>query len=113
MDTPSLTALGLLKWKDEHGCVQEFRLASKVSSRWKDFGQRLGMSWDELKVLDRKNLMNDKDSWRDVMNSWLSCEVKSEQYPTTWEGLYTLLKDLELSQYAQQMEKAVKGYCPS
>ena len=46
----SLPSLHLLKWKDEEGQEQEFRLVKWVSARWYDFGMLLGLELNQLDV---------------------------------------------------------------
>ena len=54
---------------------------------------------NELKGLDHENSRVDKESWIQVMADWLDGKWKPK-YPATWNALYTLLKDLELTEVA-------------
>ena len=41
------------------------------------------------------------------MQLWL--ESKHEDYPLTWEGLYSLLEDVECSGVAEELQEAVQN----
>ena len=109
--SPSLKTLGLLKWRDEYGCQQSFRLESEVNAMWKEFGIHLGMSPNHLRGIDAVHRGDPTVCWNRVMEHWLAGQ-SGRDYPPTWEGLYILLNDMELPKLAREMEKAVAGYCP-
>ena len=85
---------------------------SKVSVKWKDFGLRLGMTLNDLEAWEREHRGAAKDIWNKVMDHWLA-GGGGHDYPATWEGLYSLLRDVELSEAANQLEKAVHEHCLS
>ena len=68
------------------------------------------MTLNDLKGFEHEYRGSSGDIWNEVMDSWL---VKGEEcgYPASWEGLYELLRDLDLAQVASQLEKAVKQHC--
>ena len=90
--------------------MHKFQLINDVSSRWKEFGVRLGMSLSALNGLDHKHRGSSRDIWIEVMDYWL---VNGEEcgYSSSWSGLYELLGDIDLSQVAANLERAVKGHC--
>ena len=45
------------------------------------------------------------------MDHWLN--KKCEDYPVSWQGLYSLLEDVDCSSVAKELEEAVDGYCTS
>ncbi len=79
--------------------------------KWKDFGLRLNMTLNDLEALEREHRGNARDIWNRVMDHWLAGRGGCD-YPASWEGLYTLLRDLDLSEVANELEKAVNGHCP-
>ena len=93
----------MLKWKDEEGQEQVMRLVKLVSAEWQDFGMLLGMDLDELRAWKSESA---SWCWNKVMKQWLS-QGGTQDYPATWEGLYSLLKVTGFSDIAQQLEKAV------
>ena len=108
--SPSLKSLGLITWKDKFGHEQKFQLVSEVSVKWKEFGLRLGMTLNDLEALEREYRGNAKDIWNKVMDHWLAGKA-ARDYPVSWEGLYSLLRDVELSETANQLEKAINELC--
>ena len=100
--------LNLLKWRDTHGHEQSFCLVKEVSARWRDIGLLLGINMNQLQALDDKHRGNAKNIWNEVMSYWLTGE-KSWNYPVTWEGLYTLLKDIDVPRIAEDLKEAVTG----
>ncbi len=77
--------------------------------KWKGFGLRLGMTLNDLEALEREHRGNAKDIWNKVMDHWLA-GGSGHDYPASWEGLYTLLNDLELSEVAKRLQKAVNRH---
>ena len=102
----------LLKWKDENGHPQTFRLISKVSAEWKKFGTLLGFEANQLEGWREESLGNVTTCWLKVMEEWLA-DSSARDYPTTWEGLYSLLNDCEHSETAIELKEAVKLSCTS
>ena len=79
----------------------------KVSARWQQFGLALDLTPNQLDALDRQYRGDAFLSWNRVMDHW--CQGGSAHYPPTWEGLYTLLKDMQYGQIAVDLEAAVSG----
>ena len=77
--------------------------------KWKDFGLRLNMTLNDLEALDLEHRGNAKAIWNKVMDHWLAGRGDCD-YPVSWEGLYILLGDLDFSEVANQLEKAVSGH---
>ncbi len=103
----SLRKLTLLKWKDQD-VVKTFRLLDEVSGKWQLFGTLLGLSTNKLLVWEKEHPKNITMCCNKVMEYWLvgGCT----DYPATWEGMYTLLEDAELSEIAKELKKAID--CP-
>ena len=96
----------LLKWKDEWGRVQTFRLVDKVSSRWMDFGHRVGVENNLLVAWEEQFLRNSARCWCEVMTQWLVGGGRCE-YPVSWVGLYEMLGDVGFSEVAAEVQKVV------
>ena len=96
----------MLKWKDEKGQEQQFSLVNEVSSKWYDFGMLLGFSLNQLDVWNTQHAADANKCWIRVMDQWLS-KGGSLDYPATWVGLCSLLKDMGFSNIAQKL----KNYC--
>ncbi len=48
-------------------------------------------------------------AWGEVMKFWLTGGVGGGEYPITWEGLYILLTNAQLSEVAKGLEIAVSA----
>ena len=92
--------------------MHKFQLVSQVSAKWKDFGLLLNVTLNDLEALEQEHRGNAKNIWNRVMDHWLAGKGGYD-YPASWEGLYTLLKDLDFSEVSDELEKAVSGHCSS
>ena len=72
-------------------------------------GIHLNITLNDLKALEHQR-GGAMECWTEVMSHWLA-GGGGRGYPATWEGLYVLLNDMELSKVASDLEKAVAGYC--
>ena len=105
---PNFSNLNLIKWRDERGEVRTFRLKTSIVHKWKDTGALVGVPRQLLIVWAGKS--NDEDSCDKVLSYWL--DQPPSRYPATWEGLYRLLKDSQLSEVAVELKEAVdKAMC--
>ena len=99
--------LHLIKWKDKSGQTQTFRLVDRVSASWRRFGTILRLAENQLEKWEDQYRGDANMCWARVMEEWLNqC---SEDYPASWEGLYTLMDDAEFSQVTEELRKAVDG----
>jgi hypothetical protein len=106
----SLETLTLLKWEDRHGHQRTFRLEDMVSAKWMKFGLRVGLTMDQLEFLE-KRYKNASRCWLEVMRHWLN-DGGTQHYPATWEGLYTLMRDCDLSEIGLSFLKALEHSQP-
>ena len=97
----TLKALKLVKHKGE-----QFRLVNEVSNKWESFGIRLDVTTNQLKAWRKECLGDAEECWMKVMGHWLA-EGGTEDYPTTWEGLYLLLDDVECTEVARKLKRLV------
>ena len=97
-----------------------------VSASWYDFGLLLGIGLNELEGWKSQHRGNANKCWNKVSNLFLCVNLLitnfgiqviddwltrggSHDYPATWEGLYSLLNDLEFGSVAVKLKKAVLG----
>ncbi len=103
-DVPlSLKTLTNLEW-NEQGQTKTFSVAAKVSSQWLQFGVMLDHEPSQLK--DWIKECDDSIVWKNVMESWLNKEG-TDDYPATWDGFYSLLKYLKLSEAISDLNQAL------
>ena len=81
----------------------------EVGANWYDFGMILGVGLNQLDAWDAQYRGDARKCWNKVMEHWLA-EGGSQDYPATWEGLYTLLNDLGFAKVSKLMRKAVERH---
>ena len=101
--------LQLIKWRDAEGREQTFRLVDLVSARWMEFGTLLGFTLNVLEGWEKEYHCNSSRCWMKVMDSWV--EKGSCDYPVTWEGLCTLLRDMGLPDVRHELIQALCKSC--
>ena len=94
----------IIRWKDESGEIRKFKLKQSIVHKWRDLGDLI-VPWQQLEVWAKEK--DAKECCTAVLLYWL--EHPPHNYPATWEGLYELLDDCELSQVAAELKKAVHG----
>ena len=99
-------SLELLKWEDEQGCRQTFRLIDKVQSSWKKFGTILCLEHDMLESWEVQYQRDAPTCLKKVLKYWLD-EGGVKDYPPTWEGLYNLLVDVKYSVVAKELKNVL------
>lgn len=83
-----------------------FRLSEKVGSKWREFGRELGMYEDVLTSWEIEKRGDTKACWEKVMSHWLQA---GGEYPITWDGVCTLLENLNCSEVAKELKKALRA----
>ena len=74
----------------------------RISSKWRDIGELIGLSFQQLDCMAREHRDKHLDCCRAVLGHWL--ENPSEEYPITWRGLIELLQDSELGQVVSELK---------
>lgn len=106
MPALKLKSLVMLRWRDNEGHTKRFGLRDRVSAKWQKFGLLLGLTVNELELIEMKNLGDASQSWMQVMQTWF--DRGSSDYPATWQGLTELLEDLDYHQVSQDLLKALE-----
>ena len=99
---PDSANLSVIRWKNEHGEVLKFKLKSVVFHKWRKIGN-LVCTRQQLDVWAKEK--DAESSCEAVFSHWL--DHPHPYYPVTWQGLYELLDDSELSEAAADLKKAV------
>ena len=103
----SLETLTLLKWRGQDGREHTFRLVDKVCDKWMEFGLRVKIEHSKLKSWGTQFHLNASRCWCEVMEHWSNTGGRGCDYPVTWDGLYSMLDDLEYCQVARDLKTAV------
>lgn len=96
---PEMKDLNFLKNQET---TKTFSLRDKISGSWRKIGDQLGMESNTLNYIDHKNYTA-ADKFGKVINRWkedASALPGKIDYPYTWEGLRTMLVDIEMEQVA-------------
>ena len=74
----------------------------RISSKWRDIGELVGISFQQLACMAKEHHGNHMDCCRAVLGFWL--DNPPEEYPTTWKGLLQLLDDCRLGQVVSELK---------
>ena len=99
---PSLSDLTCLRYDNGDKCL---RILDSISHEWIKAGDLLGLTPECLKGIDLKHRGDVHMCCRDVLVHWLQDNLKN--YPPTWECMKQLLKDMELSTVAIDLQNAL------
>ena len=97
----SLKLLHIIEWSEG-----QFRLFERVCPKWKDFGIILNIEFELLNAWEKECNKNAIRCWDKVMTRWLEGTTHKD-YPSTWNGLYDLLNDLEYAEVTTTLKKIV------
>ena len=98
----SLETLTCIKWEDDQG--HQRNLEDMVSAKWREFGIRVGLTKNQLDGWERQFHEVSSRCWQEVMQHWLN-DDGTQRYPSTWEGLYTLVGDCGFPEVAVSLQK--------
>ena len=101
----SMKRLILLKYHKD-GKSHILRLRDEMSPKWRDIGFLLDVSQARLDGILTQRLGDVRQCVQDVLQDWIT--NGSSDYPATWEGLLSLLEDLELHACAESLRTALK-----
>ena len=92
----------VIKWKDDQGKTQRYRLIDKIRQKWQDIGKLVRIPLDELNSLSDKHKKDAAECCRAVLDTWM--EAPPPGYPVTWEGLIELLEDVDLGEVVTELK---------
>ena len=102
-----MSNLTLIKWEDEDGEIQSFKLLEMISSKWWDAGIRLGLTIDALENYKQKTEDNDK-RLEYIFWQWID-DNGHQEYQLTWKGLSELLRDIDKDSAAEELIKVLEN----
>ena len=103
-----LKFLKLLTLIEDNGHRKRLNIVEALAPKWKDLGDYLDINSDFLVILESRHRGDLLECCREVMKTWIE-QRESVSYSPTWEGLYTLLKDLRRDDVANDLMKAIPG----
>ena len=106
MKCPTLSNLTLIKWEDDQGVVQRFRLMEQICDKWSDIGILVGLEMAQLDRFKQMSLNDTMKCCRRVFSYWLEDEGTSGS-SKTWHDVYSLLEDINCAAVASDLKRAV------
>jgi maltose-binding protein MalE len=104
--------LDLIKWKDENGVERELRIYSKIGHKWEDIATRLCLEKGEISMIKQDSHYQTYPCIKAVFKKWFENATylpNARDYPKSWQGLITLLNDVELGEVAKELERALSS----
>jgi hypothetical protein len=98
-------------WLDKEGKQQHFRLRELICDKWILIGDLLHIPYSLLEAW-KNTLGNPMNCIRQVLTRWLESsklDDTSPIYPVSWEGLYELLDDAELTNVVASLKEAIEN----
>ena len=89
------------------GEIKQLRIKEMICNKWREIGYLLEISEPVLESWEIKHKEDSLKCIDSVMNRWLQCPT--DEYPVSWEGLKKLLKDVKLSEVAQDIKLALRN----
>ena len=102
---PNLHDLTIIRWKNENGVNERCRVIRSICLKWHEVGIMLGIKHSDLTTISMRNLKDPKPCCIEVLTKWL--EDGSPHYPSTWEGVFELLDDLDETVLSSELQNAL------
>ena len=74
--------------------------------KWDKIAIQIGLEHNTWVGIEKHHRGDQERCWQEVMQKWLDGQGQ-ENYPTSWEGLYSLLNDIGSSQVAKKLKDAI------
>ena len=103
---PTLGSLELIKWKSEKGQVKHLRIKESICNEWRVIGHLLGIPHYLLDAWGTTHGQNPLICIDYVLSHWIE-EKSNKQYSVSWKGLYELLIDIQCSEIAYELQRAL------
>lgn len=106
----TIANLQLLSWKDHNGERKTYSVTSQVQHKWQTIGIQLGFHLPHIQSLECKYSSNPTPSTMcliQILDQWIRNGVQQnvDRYCPTWDGLTTLLCDIEEGGVAEKIRK--------
>ena len=107
--TLSTDFLHLIKWKDVNGDMQDLKLYEVLATVWINVSDLIGLDMYTRLGIEQRHPMNQIMCVQLVIEGWLKNMSKFTTYSCTWNGIYKLLYDLDLSTTAASLKEALEA----
>ena len=82
------------------------RIKEAICNKWRDIGYLLGISHDRLETWSTKYHQDPERCIDSVLGHWIE-KKNDNQYSVSWKGLYDLLIDIQCSEIAHELQRAL------
>ena len=79
-------------------------ITERMSSRYQNAGQLLGLNLEYISRLKQRSLMDNRRTCELIFEHWVKNNGHPPNYPLTWKGLYNLLCDIQHRKLAEDMK---------
>ena len=104
-ERPTMAQMYLMKYTSSDGQQNNFRLIDKIQGHWRDIGTLMKIESSVLNDFESHCRGNLKEQCRKVLEAWIA--QGSRNYPVTWSGMSTVLKDVLLGEVSCQLEEVL------
>ncbi len=104
----TLDLLHLIKWTDGGGTIRKLQLYQALSSVWDQVSDMLKVDPYTKQSIKERNRGDPDKCIQEIIEIWLRDEkTLSPNYSCTWNGLCSLLEDVNLSCVSEELGKAL------
>ena len=104
---PNLGNLAIIVWTNKEGKQEYFRLQESICDKWVLIGDLLHIRYPLLDAWKKKWDGDPLNCIREVLTYWL--DNGPHTYPVSWEGVYELLDDAELTNFVVLLKEAIEN----
>ena len=107
---PTLRNLTMIEWKNKDEVTEKFRIKQSICNQWKEIGLLLDIPMAVLQACETKYMRDPRECINEVLSHWLeNPNETSDDYPVSWDGLYKLLEDAELTDVTLEVKKVLNA----
>ena len=104
---PNLGNLAVIVWINKEGKQEYFRLQESICDKWVLIGDLLHIPYLLLDAWKKAHHGDPLNCIREVLTYWLDNDPRT--YPVSWEGVYELLDDAELTDFVAPLKEAIEN----
>ena len=107
--TLSNDLLHLIKWKDVNDNMQELKLYEVLATVWIKVSDLIGLDMYTRRGIEQKYPTEPVLCVQLAIEEWIKNLSKYTAYSCTWNGIYNLLTDLDISAVAKRLKEALEA----
>ena len=98
-----------MKWKDENGVEKKLRIYSEIAHKWKQIARLIGLKPGQISAIEQDH-RETASCVAAVFQRWFEYAGQlpnARDYPKSWQGLISLLDDVQLDEVVKVLKKAL------